>query len=184
MIWQKKFTKRFVDAANRRLPWMGAMALTACLSACGLLPSSKETQPSHSPAKPAPPTSAAPGKGPAKAVALPEPIKQRSWDGVREQAAHRMVAANPHITYTGAPPEVLLAIPVLSIELNADGSIRRIEVMRQPSQARDTVQTAIQAVRRAAPFGHVSHLPKPWRFSETFLFNDDRHFKPMKLDRR
>jgi hypothetical protein len=38
-------------------------------------------------------------------------------------------------------------------------------------------------VRRAAPFGDVSHLPRPWKFTETFLFNDDRHFKPRSLDK-
>ena len=33
------------------------------------------------------------------------------------------MAANPDGTYTGIPPDILLAIPVMSIELNADGSI-------------------------------------------------------------
>jgi hypothetical protein len=28
----------------------------------------------------------------------------------------------------------------------------------------------------------VSRLPKPWKFNETFLFNDQRKFKPMTLD--
>jgi hypothetical protein len=54
--------------------------------------------------------------------------------------------------------------------------------MRLPRQARDTVQTAIEAVRRAAPFGDVSRLPRPWKFTETFLFNDDRKFKPRSLE--
>jgi hypothetical protein len=102
---------------------------------------------------------------------------------VRQQAARRLVAANPQGTYTGKPPDILLAIPVLTVELNADGSVRRIEVMRYPRQARDTVDMAIAAVRRAAPFGDVSRLPKPWKFNETFLFNDQRKFKPMTLDR-
>lgn len=93
-----------------------------------------------------------------------------------------MVAANPGITYTGTPPEPLLAIPVLVVELNGDGSIRKIDVMRHPSQARDTTQIAMEAVRNAAPFGDVSRLPKPWRFTETFLFDDDRRFKPRTLD--
>ena len=76
-------------------------------------------------------------------------------------------------------PEPLLAIPVLEIELNADGSVRRIEVLRQPRQAHDTMQTS-RSTRCAAPapFGDVSRLPRPWKFSETFLFNDDRKFKP------
>jgi len=102
---------------------------------------------------------------------------------VRLQAARRLVAANPDITYMGRPQDVLLAIPVLTIELNADGSIRRLDVMRYPKQARDTVEIAKDAVRRAAPFGDVSRLPKPWKFNETFLFSDQRKFKPMTLDR-
>jgi hypothetical protein len=41
---------------------------------------------------------------------------------------------------------------------------------------------AIDAVYRAAPFGDVTHLPRPWRFSEVFLFRDDRRFKPRAID--
>jgi len=55
-------------------------------------------------------------------------------------------------------------------------------VLRHPSQANDTTQLAADAVRRAAPFGDVSRLPRPWRFTETFLFNDDRKFKLRTLD--
>jgi hypothetical protein len=93
-----------------------------------------------------------------------------------------MVAANPDGTFTGKPQQMLLAIPVLEVELNADGSIKKIDIMRRPSQAHETIQMAIDAVKRAAPFGDVSRLPKPWKFSETFLFNDDKRFKPRTLD--
>ncbi len=125
---------------------------------------------------------AAPAPGGSAAGRLPSPAAVRSWGDVRAQAARRLLAANPTITYDGVVPDPLLAIPVLEIELNSDGSIRNIEVMRVPRQAKDTVQIAIDAVRRAAPFGDVSRLPKPWKFSETFLFNDDRKFKPRTLD--
>lgn len=117
-------------------------------------------------------------------VKLPAPETPRSWADARQQAARRLVAANPELTYMGKPPDILLAIPVLSIELNGDGSIRTISVMRYPSQARETVEMAMAAVRRAAPFGDVSRLPKPWKFNETFLFKDDKKFKPMTLDQR
>jgi uncharacterized protein YceK len=113
---------------------------------------------------------------------LPAPSPSRSMAEVRLQAAKRLVDANPGITYMGTPQDVLLAIPVITIELNSDGSIRRLEVLRYPGQARDTVDIAMQAIRRAAPFGDVSRLPKPWKFNETFLFNDQRKFKPMTLD--
>ncbi|HEY1394306.1 MAG TPA: hypothetical protein VFV25_13110 [Methylibium sp.] len=102
---------------------------------------------------------------------------------MRLQAARRLVTANPGLTYVDQPPDILLAIPVLEVELNGDGSIRRINVMRYPSQAREKTQVAIDAMRRAGPFGSVAHLPKPWRFVETFLFRDDGKFKPMTLDR-
>ncbi len=115
---------------------------------------------------------------------LGAPSTPRSWDEARLQAARRIVLANSDHTYTGKPPDMLLAIPVLSIELNADGSIRNMDVMRKPSQALDTIEIAKQAVRKAAPFGDVSRLPKPWKFNETFLFNDQRKFKPMTLDQR
>ncbi len=106
----------------------------------------------------------------------------RNWAELRRQAALRMVAANPDGTYLGEVPDTLLAIPVLEIELHADGSIRKIDVLRKPREAIDTLQLATDAVRRAAPFGDVSRLPKPWHFTETFLFNDARQFKPRTLD--
>jgi hypothetical protein len=114
--------------------------------------------------------------------ALPSPRTSRNWNELRQQAAERIVAANPEITYTGVVPDPLLAIPVLEIELNGDGTIRRIEVLREPRQAKDTLKIAVDAVRRAAPFGDVSRLPRPWKFAETFLFDDSRKFKPRTLD--
>ena len=117
------------------------------------------------------------------AVRLPEPRTVRTWNEVRVQAAERLVAANPGRTYMGVVPDALLAVPVLEIELNGDGSVRRIEVLRAPREAKDTLGLATDAVHRAAPFGNVSRLPKPWKFVETFLFDDDRKFKPRTLDR-
>ena len=123
---------------------------------------------------------AAPTTPPVAAKALP---KARSWDDYRQRFAQRVVEANPARSYLGPVPEPLLAIPVLEVDLFADGSIRHIDVLRHPTQARDTVALAIEAVRRAAPFGEVAHLPKPWRITETFLFDDERRFKPRTLDR-
>jgi hypothetical protein len=106
----------------------------------------------------------------------------RNWDAFKRQAAQRMVDASPKGSYMGPVPDVLLAIPVIEIELNADGSVRSTRVMRTPTQATDTIQLAIDAIRRAAPYGDVSRLPRPWKFVEVFLFDDDRRFKPRTLD--
>ncbi len=158
------------------------------LAACGAPPVAPDGTDSQPAGKSAGPSSGGPlaagahGRKPGAPIKLPPPETSGSWKQVRLQAAHRLVAANPDQVYTDKPPDMLLAIPVLSIELNADGSVRQISVLRYPSQARDTVNMAMQAVRRAAPFGNVSHLPKPWKFNETFLFNEERRFKPMTLD--
>lgn len=132
---------------------------------------------------PAPGPVAAPDGVPAQAPPRRSTKVGRDWDEYRRQAAERIVELNPDGTFGGPVPEPLLAIPVLEIELNGDGSVRRIQVLRQPGQAVDTVQLAMAAVRRAAPFAAVSHLPRPWAFTETFLFDEQRRFKPRSLDR-
>jgi hypothetical protein len=160
-------------ASNAPLPgrlrriaaWLGLCALSACQS----------PQPSAPSPAPRAPTAAAPAPRP---YARPA----QTVDEYQRQIAARLVAANPKITYTTPAPNPLLAIPVLSVEVNADGSVRRVSVMRTPTQATDTIQIAIDAIRRAAPFGDVTHVPKPWKFTEVFLFDDDRRFKPRILD--
>jgi hypothetical protein len=102
---------------------------------------------------------------------------------VRLQAAQRLVAAHPDSAYMTVPKQPLMGVPVLKVELNADGSVRNIIVLRTPGQAPETVQLAKDAIYRAAPFGDVSRLPKPWEFIETFLFEHNGRFKPMTLDR-
>ena len=166
---------------------LGVMAVTGCVTG----PASPPVAVSPSRSMPAPPAASAvraPLPVPPAGVAAREPVRLPSPGVVRNvnelhlQAARRIAAANPHLTYADRAPDVLLAIPVLSVDLNGDGSIHRIEVLRYPRQAKDTTQIAIDAVKRAAPFGDVSRLPRPWRFTETFLFNDDRRFKPRTLD--
>lgn len=104
-------------------------------------------------------------------------------DEVRLQAARRLVATHPDATYMSTPVQPLMGIPVLRVELNADGSVRRVVVVREPQEAKHTIQMAIDAIHRAAPYGDVSRLPRPWEFVETFLFEYSGRFKPMTLDR-
>jgi hypothetical protein len=118
----------------------------------------------------------------AAAPVLPAPLATRTWDEFQLQAAQRLMAANPDLTYTGPVVDPLLAIPVLEVHLDRDGRVINIRIVRVPTQAEDTTQLAIDAVMRAAPFGDMSRLPKPWKFVEVFLFDEDRRFKPRTLD--
>lgn len=151
---------RFIDRIRAIASAMGLVTLAAC----------------------APPRVADSSVAGIRPTLPPNTTRARDWDEYKRLVGLRLVAANPDGTYTGVVPEPLLAIPVLEIELNADGSVRRVAVQRHPSQARDTVQLAMAAVDRAAPFGSVAHLPRPWKFSEVFLFRDDRRFKPRVLN--
>jgi hypothetical protein len=154
----------------------GAVATSASSNAdTSSSPEPKPTPPGSKPQLPG-----ATGSKTGAALAPPKP--PRSHDELRMQAAHRLIDANPQQSYTGTVPEILLAIPVLEVDLNRDGSIKRIVVLRRPSQEPATVQLAIDALHRAAPFGDLSRLPAPWKFTETFLFNDERRFKPRSLD--
>jgi len=163
---------RFTETSRTIAGALGLAALAACA------PSRPPTS-----SAPAAPAAAAPAVvSPAAPVLPPSTTRARNWDDYKIQAGRRLVAANPDGTYTGLVPEPLLAIPVLEIDLNGDGSVRRVTVKRKPRQALDTVQLAIDAVHRGAPYGEVSHLPQPWQFSEVFLFRDDRRFKPRALD--
>jgi protein TonB len=148
---------RFGKARRGLLLWP-ALALAGCAAP-------------RRPVPPSPPAAqAAPG---APAV---------DWPAWKREAARRIVATSPGRTYGGRVPDPLLAIPVLEIDLEADGRVRAIRVLRRPTQATDTIQLAIDAVRRAAPFAAVRHLPRPWTWVETFLFDDDRRFQLRTLD--
>lgn len=148
-------------------------------------------------AAPAPAPAAAPAPAPTPApapavgvpdlgprVALPAPVAARNMDEFRRQAARRMVAANPQFTYMGKPPPMMFAIAILEIEVNADGSVRQISVTRPPANpvAASTIDVAKEAIRRGAPYGDMARLPRPWKWSEVFLFNDKSQFKPRTLD--
>ena len=132
-------------------------------------------------AEPQPPGAEPPRQAP-RYVQLAAPATPRNATDMRLQFARRLVAAHPETSYTERAPDRLWAIPVLAVELNANGSVRHITVLRKPSTGNEATALAIAAVHRAAPFGDVSRLPKPWRVVETFLFDDDLHFKPRTLD--
>lgn len=198
-----------LPATRLAVPW-SLCALLAVLAGCSNAPPPSSTQtPASTPvqARPAAPTptplpdapspkpgAAAPEPTPPASpvpkaavrnpryVKLGPPAKPRNVQELRLQFAKRLIAAHPDSSYTERAPDRLLAIPVLEVELNADGSVRHIEVLRKPSTGNEATQLAIAAVQRAAPYGEVARLPKPWKVVETFLFDDDLRFKPRTLD--
>lgn len=172
----------------RTLPLRRAIVFTSALglAGCAVRWPGLELPPLRRPSEPASPAATAPVPMPAGTAPAPgaPPAPSRTWAEFQLGAARRLVAMHPQGTYLGPVPEILFAIPVIETELNADGTIRTMHALRRPSNpmAADTVQMAMDAIRRAAPYGDVSRLPRPWKWVETFLFDDERRFKPRTLD--
>jgi hypothetical protein len=124
----------------------------------------------------------------AKPAAAPKtaaaPAVPRNLEEFKKVAARKMLAANPEVTYAGKPQQMNFGIPILEIELNDDATVKNISVVRPPANeaAADTVDIAMDAIRKAAPYGDISRLPKPVKWTEVFLFNDQKKFKPRSLE--
>lgn len=173
------------QGCSRGRGWSASLALALALAITGcavVKPPAPPPAPAAPPPPPPPPPTAPPP--PPVAVTPPQPTVPlaANWDEYRRRAADRLLEANPGRSYFFLAPDPLLAIPVVEVHLKEDGSVDQVRVIRVPSRAVDTVRLTEEAVRRAAPFGPVGHLPKPWRFTEVFLFDELRRFKPMSLD--
>lgn len=153
-------------------PWrVTALVVSAWLTGCVQPP----TPVTPAPADPVPSVTRPP------AVRDPAARPARNWDDYRVRAARRIVENNAPQMFAGTLPDRLRSIPVLTVHLARDGSVRSISVMRQPRFSPETVKMAMEAIRRAAPFEAVGHLPPPWQFNETFLYNDDLKFQLRSL---
>ncbi len=144
---------------------MGSFIVAAALLAgCKSRPIAPQDSAPQPPAVPAPP--AASGLS-----------TVRSMADYRRRAAQQILAASPGGTYTGPVSEPAYGIVVVSVALNADGSIKSANFLRRSSVGPDVNDMAIQAVRRVGSFGPISNLAGPWEFSETFFYNDARKFQ-------
>jgi hypothetical protein len=176
-------------APRQRVLTLGLLFATTMLAACNVMQVNRQPAAAPVPAPvvtqvPAPVATPAPAPAPAPApVAAPTPSARPSlplaanWHAYRERAAQMIMKANPQATFAGPLPNPLASIPVLQVQLNADGSVLNIEVLRTPKFEPQTIEMAKVAIARAAPFGPVGNLPKPWQFNETFLYNDALKFQ-------
>jgi outer membrane biosynthesis protein TonB len=131
--------------------------------------------PPHTPAGTSTPTPAQPGVATRpSASGLP---MVASWAEYRRRAAQMILGSNPGAHFTGAQPQQWNGIATVTIMLNADGSIRATDLMRGSKISPEINNMALAAARRVGNYGSVSHLPQPWQFNETFLYNDDNKFQ-------
>lgn len=162
---------------------LGLAGMLAVLAGCTSRPLPSDAPPPAGGPVPAAPVPAAPvARAPAApAAAAVAQAPARTWDEYKVRAARRIMQTSAGETFTGPIPERLQSIPVVQVELNRDGSVRNVTVLRVPKFSPQTLQMAMAAIRRAGPFEPVGHLPRPWQYSETFLYNDDLKFQIRSL---
>lgn len=114
---------------------------------------------------------------PAPVVSPSSLPRAANWAEYRRRAAQLILASNPGASFDGPLPAQWYGIATVTVQFNADGSIRTVELMRRSSISPEINNMAVEAVRRVGQFGSVGHLPQPWQFNETFLYNSDRLFQ-------
>ncbi|TAK90150.1 MAG: energy transducer TonB [Burkholderiaceae bacterium] len=149
------------------------LTLLAVLAACSTPGDQVAKAPAPSPAVTSP--------VPATAVRQVGPVSRANHieDYKREVAAWVSVHNNRDV-YSSQPQALLRGVVVLSINVDSDGVVQGVRVLRG-SGDREVEQRAVQSVWRASP------LPRPNRavingqatlnFSETWLFNNDGRFQ-------
>lgn len=149
-------------------------AALAVLAAATVVAACKSTPMPPDPSPPAP-SAPAPGPVPAPRASDRYPLVSNMLE-YRRRAAQIIIAAHPGMYYTGNPPELWPGICTVTVTLNADGSIRGVDLMRASKVSPEVNQRALEIVRRSANFGPVNNLPSPWQFNETFLFTNSGQF--------
>jgi len=136
-------------------PKLGAaIAALACLAGCSTPPPAKAPAPAPVARVPAP-------------AAAPVPPANRNISQATNEKAYRhdgaraIYAAYPDSIYKGKLPPLLYAIAVVETELDANGNVRDVRMVRAPSHAPEVTAKIRELIRKASP------LPAPARMGAT-----------------
>ena len=136
-------------------PKLGAaIAALACLAGCSTPPPAKAPAPAPVARVPAP-------------AAVPVPPANRNISQATNEKAYRhdgaraIYAAYPDSIYKGKLPPLLYAIAVVETELDANGNVRDVRMVRAPSHAPEVTTKIRELIRKASP------LPAPARMGAT-----------------
>jgi periplasmic protein TonB len=159
--------------------------LGLCLAASAAFLASCRSTPMP-PDRPAPVPS--PAQVPAPVPTAPAPSNQRiasqarNLDAYKTDFARALYAANRSKIFSGILPPLLKGVTVVSISIDANGTVLDVTPMRVPSQAKETlgmVREMITATRVPVPQFLPASAYRAGRitFNETFLFTDTFDFQ-------
>ncbi len=160
---------------------LSALLFAGMLTALGCAqrrpPAQPEPAPAPAPSAPAPPAAPAPVPAPAPATAANSGA--RSVEEYKRDFANHLHQASLEQIFTGAPPNLLRSVIVMSVTLDTSGNVVNARVLRDNGDP-ETVRSAVDSVRRGAPYPRpASRMFNRGRleFTETWLFRDDGRFQ-------
>jgi len=82
------------------------------------------------------------------------PVSSEAEDGpaYRLDAARHVYAAFPSRIHKGKMPPMMYAVMITEAEVDADGQVINVRVVRPPAAAKEVTPWVVSLIRRAAPF--------------------------------
>jgi len=151
-----------------------ALASLATLAACTTPP-----PPPASPPAPAPVARAPAPPPPAAAPAAPTNRRvsvATSEKAYRQDAARAIYEAYPDRIYKGKLPPLLYAIAVVETELDANGNVRDVRMLRAPTHAPEVTARVREMIRKVSPLPAPARLGTV-RYTDTWLVDKSGKFQ-------
>ncbi|MBS0435731.1 MAG: energy transducer TonB [Proteobacteria bacterium] len=147
------------------------MATLAWLAGCTTPPPPAAPAPAPAARAPAAPPAAAP-------AATNRRVSQASNEkAYRQDAARAIYAAYPDSIYKGKLPPLLYAIAVVETELDANGNVRDVRMLRAPSHAPEVTARVRDMIRKASPLPAPARLGNSVKYTDTWLVDKSGKFQ-------
>ncbi len=148
-----------------------ALATLAWLAGCTTPPPPAAPAPAPAARAPAAPPAAAP-------AATNRRVSQASNEkAYRQDAARAIYAAYPDSIYKGKLPPLLYAIAVVETELDANGNVRDVRMLRAPSHAPEVTARVRDMIRKASPLPAPARLGNSVKYTDTWLVDKSGKFQ-------
>lgn len=106
--------------------------------------------------------------------------KANQIDDYKREIAHWISARSNTDVYSGQPQALLRGVIVLTLQVDEQGAVRTVRVLRSPGDS-ELEQRAISSVWRATPLPRpnaaLMHGQRTLDLTETWLFNNDGRFQ-------
>ncbi|MFT3665610.1 energy transducer TonB family protein [Piscinibacter sp.] len=94
----------------------------------------------------------------------------------RQDAARAIYAAYPDSIYKGKLPPLLYAIAVVETELDANGNVRDVRMLRAPSHAPEVTARVREMIRKASPLPAPARIGR-MKYIDTWLMDKSGQFQ-------